>query len=191
MRAQTLNRCELRAAAGAASLVGLLLAVCALGGGLAQGQASQSSSPQSSAQQSTKPPAQQPVSAPIVMGQDPESTEDAGGATAVPVSQPAASSVPATPMPRPARSLPATAPVQPAAAAAVPVPVPANAGDDGARQQINNECANLLQMANDLKAAVDKSNKDMLSMAVVRKANEIETLAHHVKDEMRPEVGKN
>lgn len=189
MRAQTLNRAGFRAA-GSAGLAGLLLAVCVLSAGLAQGQTSQSSSPQNSAQQNAKPSAQQPVSAPMVMGQDPESAEDAGGGTAGPVSQPA-SSAPSTPIPRPAATPPAAAPIQPAAAAAAQAPVPANAGDDSARQQINNECANLLQMANDLKAAVDKTNKDMLSVAVVRKANEIETLAHHVKDEMRPEVGKN
>ncbi len=73
---------------------------------------------------------------------------------------------------------------------APPVPPPANAGGDSARQQINNQCVDLLKMANDLKAAVDKTNKDVLSIAVVRKADAIETLARHMKDEMKPKVDK-
>jgi len=36
-------------------------------------------------------------------------------------------------------------------------------------------------MANDLKTEVDKSTKDMLSVTVVRKADEIEKLAHKVR----------
>ncbi len=72
-----------------------------------------------------------------------------------------------------------------------PIPVPANAGGDRARQQINNECAALLKMANDLKAQVDKTTKDMLSVGVVRTADQIEQLAHRVKDEMRPAIAKN
>jgi hypothetical protein len=36
-------------------------------------------------------------------------------------------------------------------------------------------------MATDLKAEVDKSNKDTLSVTVVRKAVEIEQLAHKVR----------
>jgi hypothetical protein len=100
-----------------------------------------------------------------------------------------------------ARSVPAAAnqPAQPPAPTAVPASAPApepivhvaDAGGDQARQQINNECADLEKMANDLKAQMDKTTKDMLSIAVIRKANEIEQLAHRVRDEMRPEVGKN
>jgi len=43
------------------------------------------------------------------------------------------------------------------------------------------EAANLLKMATDLKAEVDKTSKDMLSVEVVRKAGEIEVLAHKVR----------
>jgi hypothetical protein len=43
----------------------------------------------------------------------------------------------------------------------------------------------LLEMANELKAAVDKSNKDTLSLDVVRKADAIEKLAHSVKEGMK------
>jgi hypothetical protein len=43
----------------------------------------------------------------------------------------------------------------------------------------------LLELANELKADVDKSNKDMLSLDVIKKADEIEKLAHSVKEKMR------
>jgi hypothetical protein len=43
----------------------------------------------------------------------------------------------------------------------------------------------LLALANQLKEEVDKSTKDMLSLDVVRKADEIEKLAHSVKEKMK------
>jgi nitric oxide reductase activation protein len=43
----------------------------------------------------------------------------------------------------------------------------------------------LLSLANELKVDVDKSNKDMLSMDVIKKADEIEKLAHSVKEKMK------
>jgi nitric oxide reductase activation protein len=43
----------------------------------------------------------------------------------------------------------------------------------------------LLSLANELKVDVDKSNKDTLSLDVIRKADEIEKLAHSVKDRMK------
>ncbi|HUD23262.1 MAG TPA: hypothetical protein VMQ60_10510 [Acidobacteriaceae bacterium] len=47
------------------------------------------------------------------------------------------------------------------------------------------DTAKLLELANELKAAVDKSNKDTLSLDVVRKADAIEKLAHSVKEGMK------
>jgi type VI protein secretion system component VasF len=49
------------------------------------------------------------------------------------------------------------------------------------KQEIANQCADLLQMATDLKKAVDKSSADTLSVTVVRKASDIEQLAHKVR----------
>jgi hypothetical protein len=43
----------------------------------------------------------------------------------------------------------------------------------------------LLALANELKVDVDKSTKDMLSLDVVRKADEIEKLARSVKEKMK------
>jgi hypothetical protein len=43
----------------------------------------------------------------------------------------------------------------------------------------------LLALATDLKAQVDKSNKDTLSVDVIKKAEEIEKLARSVKERMK------
>lgn len=209
MRAQPFNRtsralpaaAELRCVGTAVWVAGLLLAASAAGG-FARGQASQTSS-QSKPQQTSKASVQPSSSGPMVIGQDPDSTPDTVNVPAAPANSPAqptatpaqpAAAKPVAPVPWNPANPPGESPAQPVTAAAAPsepVPVPANAGGDSARQQINDECASLFKMANDLKAAVDKTDKDMLSVAVVRKADQIETLAHHVKDEMRPEVGKN
>lgn len=53
------------------------------------------------------------------------------------------------------------------------------------QKQLVDDAAKLLSLANDLKAEVDKSNKDELSLDVVRKADEIEKLAHTVKERMK------
>jgi adenylosuccinate synthase len=43
----------------------------------------------------------------------------------------------------------------------------------------------LFRLAEELKNSVDKSNANVLSLEVVKKAEEIEKLAHSVKDKMR------
>ena len=57
------------------------------------------------------------------------------------------------------------------------------------QKQIADESTQLLALAMDLKAEVDKTNRDMLSIAVIRKANEIEKLAHNVKDKLKQTSG--
>ena len=57
------------------------------------------------------------------------------------------------------------------------------------RKQITEDSAKLLKLANDLKAEVDKTTKDTLSLNVIRKADEIERLAHDVKEKMKLTVG--
>jgi len=44
---------------------------------------------------------------------------------------------------------------------------------------------NLVKLANELKQYVDKSNENTLSLDVVKKAEEIEKLAHSVKEKMK------
>ena len=43
----------------------------------------------------------------------------------------------------------------------------------------------LLQLATELKASVDKNNEDILSLDVIKKADQIEKLAHSVKEKMK------
>jgi type VI protein secretion system component VasF len=52
---------------------------------------------------------------------------------------------------------------------------------DAQKQEIANQCADLLQMATELKKAVDKSSADTLSVTVVRKASDIEQYAHKLR----------
>jgi nitric oxide reductase activation protein len=53
------------------------------------------------------------------------------------------------------------------------------------QKKLVEDTAKLLELANQLKVSVDKSNKDTLSLDVVRKADEIEKLAHNVKERMK------
>jgi len=53
------------------------------------------------------------------------------------------------------------------------------------QKQIVTETNQLLDLARQLKDAVDKSDKDQLSLQVVHKAEEIEKLAKDVKNKMR------
>src|SRR5665213_1772186 len=61
----------------------------------------------------------------------------------------------------------------------------ARAMADDRQKHIVDETAKLLQLATELKAAVDKGNKNELSLDVIRKADDIEKLAHDVKQRMR------
>ena len=55
------------------------------------------------------------------------------------------------------------------------------------KAQILEDTNRLYRMAEELKAEVAKSNKDILSVAVVKKADEIEKLAKSLKERMRNE----
>jgi hypothetical protein len=57
------------------------------------------------------------------------------------------------------------------------------------KRQISDDSARLLKLAADLLAEVDKTSKDTLSINVIRKADEIERLAHNVKEKMKLTVG--
>lgn len=52
-------------------------------------------------------------------------------------------------------------------------------------KQISAESDQLLTLAMALKAEVDKTGKDTLSLNVIRKADQIEKLAHNVKEKMK------
>ncbi len=59
------------------------------------------------------------------------------------------------------------------------------------KKQISDDSAKLLKLATDLKSEVDKTTKDTLSLNVIRKADEIERLAHSVKEKMKLTVGQS
>jgi hypothetical protein len=65
----------------------------------------------------------------------------------------------------------------------------AAAADNDRKKQISDESTQLLAMAVALKAEVDKTNKDTLSLKVIRKADEIEKLARTVKEKMKQSSG--
>lgn len=75
---------------------------------------------------------------------------------------------------------------QASASQALPLPAQAlkpEASDSAVqrKQQIAQQSADLLRLANSLKAEMDKAGKETLSVAVVRRAGEIEQLAHRMR----------
>ncbi|HEY2117351.1 MAG TPA: hypothetical protein VGJ51_19780 [Candidatus Angelobacter sp.] len=57
------------------------------------------------------------------------------------------------------------------------------------QQDIRDDTDRLFQLASELKAAVDKSNENLLSLEVIRKAEEVEKLARKVKEKMKDAAG--
>ncbi|HZS28547.1 MAG TPA: hypothetical protein VFB76_15065 [Candidatus Angelobacter sp.] len=57
------------------------------------------------------------------------------------------------------------------------------------QQDIRDDTDKLFQLATELKTAVDKSNENVLSLDVVRKADEVEKLAKKVKEKMKEAIG--
>jgi hypothetical protein len=57
------------------------------------------------------------------------------------------------------------------------------------KKQIADDTSKLLELATQLKAEVDKTSKDTLSINVIRKAESIEKLARGVKEKMKLTVG--
>jgi hypothetical protein len=53
---------------------------------------------------------------------------------------------------------------------------------------LKKDTAQLLQLATELKQAVDKTNENVLSLEVIRKTQEIEKLAKSVRDKMQQRV---
>jgi hypothetical protein len=99
------------------------------------------------------------------------------------------------PQPAAGQQAPDPGPSRPGAGA-TPLAIPAAARTPEAanaerRRQIAEDAARLLQLATGLKAEVDKTDKDTLSLTVIRKADEIEKLARAVKDKMKLNLGTN
>lgn len=70
----------------------------------------------------------------------------------------------------------------PGAKAGTPGAPPAGTiAENADASKVAKQCADLLKMATELKSAVDKTSSGTLSVTVVRKAGEIEQLAHKVR----------
>ena len=79
-----------------------------------------------------------------------------------------------------------TDPPQPAA----PEPQkPARVAGTPAQQQLEKDAARLLQLTQELKAEVEKAGSDTLSLAALRKADEVQRLSRNLKDKMK-ELGQ-
>jgi hypothetical protein len=59
------------------------------------------------------------------------------------------------------------------------------AANDDRHKKLAADADKLIELSNELKADVDKTSKDELSMEVMRKAGEIEKLAHDVQGRMK------
>jgi hypothetical protein len=57
------------------------------------------------------------------------------------------------------------------------------------QQDIRQDTDKLFELATELKASVDKTNENMLSLDVVRKAEQVEKLAKKVKENMKEAIG--
>jgi len=53
------------------------------------------------------------------------------------------------------------------------------------KKKIGEDTTKLVQLATELKAAVDKTTKDQMSLEVIHKAEQIEKVAHDLKERMR------
>ncbi|HKN34999.1 MAG TPA: hypothetical protein VJX16_17290 [Terriglobales bacterium] len=53
------------------------------------------------------------------------------------------------------------------------------------QEALKRDTENLLRLSTELKEYVDKSNENVLSLQVIKKAEQIEKLAHSVRDKMK------
>jgi hypothetical protein len=68
---------------------------------------------------------------------------------------------------------------------ATPAPVETAKPMSPKQKQLTDDTTKLQVLANELKAEMDKSSKDTLSLSVIKKAEAVEKLAHKVEDEMK------
>jgi spore coat polysaccharide biosynthesis protein SpsF (cytidylyltransferase family) len=61
----------------------------------------------------------------------------------------------------------------------------AKKANKGRQADLKRDTEKLLKLATELKEYVDKTNENVLSLNVLKKAEEIEKLAHSVKDKMK------
>jgi hypothetical protein len=61
----------------------------------------------------------------------------------------------------------------------------AKKANEDRQKALKNDTDKLVKLAAELKDYVDKSNEDVLSLDVIKKADQIEKLAHSVKEKMK------
>jgi hypothetical protein len=93
----------------------------------------------------------------------------------------AVSQQPAQAAAAPQPAAPAAEPANAAVSPDTPKPLPPQTPQ---QKQLAEDTAKLLILANELKAEMDKSSKDTLSLKVIKKAEQVEKLAHKVREEM-------
>lgn len=71
-----------------------------------------------------------------------------------------------------------------------PKDVAAGRSLDARQVRLEADTARLYELAQELKAEVDKSSKDMMSVAVIKKAAEVERLAHDLRELIKVEAPK-
>jgi hypothetical protein len=57
------------------------------------------------------------------------------------------------------------------------------------KKQMADDTDRMIKLIADLKTEIDKASKDELSLTVIRKADEIERLAHNIKEKMKLTAG--
>jgi hypothetical protein len=129
-----------------------------------QGGDSPAPEPKNAAKKDADTPADEPV--------------QAGRPTPPPPTPEQAGSAPATEREK-AGSIPATEPEQ---AKQPALTLPAGTPE---QQQLEKDTSRLLQLVQELKVEVDKAGKDTLSLAAIRKADEIQKLTKDLKERMR------
>jgi hypothetical protein len=75
-------------------------------------------------------------------------------------------------------------PIQPSEAAEEMEKARLKKANEERQAQLKRDTDKLLQLSNELKEYVDKTNENVLSVDVIKKADEIEKLAHSVKQKM-------
>ena len=184
------------------AMVWLVAAMLGLGAGLVATAGGASSPPQAGSSQTAAPakagddPAWgEPTDEPVQAGQTPSAAnpEQAGGAPAA-EGQNAEKKDAGDPIPEPVQAgPPAPPPPTPAQAGSVPAPEPVQAKEPALvlppgtpeQQQLEKDTAQLLHLVRELKVEVDKAGTDTLSLAAVRKADEIQKLTKNLKERMR------
>ncbi len=117
----------------------------------------------------------------LLLGQSPAAATAAAEPAQASVNSTQTSAKPTSSTPAQAAAQGSQTPATPAQAAVSASQTAGAAGSDAQSPQIAQETADLLKMATELQSEMNKTKPNTLSLAVVRKANEIEQLAKKMR----------